>query len=316
MNRSSASIGKLGTSMALKQQERRELEESRQRKKWTSWTKRQLTTVFLLLFLIYFLLPFIWLLFAVTKTDTGLFSSFGLWFAPEFNLFANIQGVFTYSNGIFLTWLWNTIFYAVTSAVGAALIAALAGYAFAKFTFRGRNLLYAGIIASILVPNTALAIPTYFLVSKLGIVNTPLAVILPSLINPLGVFLMSIYTEQSLPQELLDAARIDGAGELRIFWSIAFRIFMPGFITVLLFSFVSTWNNYFLPLVVLNDPRYYPLTVGLASWNSQASAQGGGNLTFSLVTTGALISISLLIVAFVLLQRYWQSGLTIGSVKV
>lgn len=285
-------------------------------RRWTQWSNQQLRAIFLLVFLFYFLLPFIWLLFAVTKSNTDLFTSFGLWFAPHFNLWANLQDVFTYDNSIFLTWFWNTIFYAVSSSIGASLLAALTGYVFAKYQFGGKIPLYASILGAILVPNTALALPIFFLMSKFQIVNTPWAVILPSLVNPFGVYLMRIYTEQSVPDEILQSARMDGAGELRIFWQIALPMMVPGFITVLLFVFVSTWNNYFLPLVVLSNPQYYPLTVGLAAWNAQASSAGGGDHgLFALVVTGALLSISVLIIAFLFLQRYWQNGLSMGSVK-
>lgn len=137
--------------------------------------------------------------------------------------------------------------------------------------------------SSIMIPGTVLAIPTYLLLSKIDLVNTPLAVILPSLVSPFGVYLMRMYTRQAVPDELLDAARMDGAGEFRIFWSVALRILTPGFVTVLLFAFVSTRNNYFLPLLVLNDPTYYSLTLGLASWNAQASANGGAQVLYTLV---------------------------------
>ena len=113
----------------------------------------------------------------------------------------------------------------------------------------------------------------------------------------------------------MEAARIDGAGEFRTFWQIAFRLLAPGFVTVLLFNFVATWNNYFLPLVMLSEPRWYPLTVGLAQWNSQATAGGGAQAEFNIVITGSLLSVVPLIIAFIFLQRYWQSGLTAGSVK-
>ncbi len=283
--------------------------------KRTRWTRQSLATAFLLVFLVYFLLPLFWLIVSATKTNPDLFTSFGLWFAPDFNLFNNLADLFTHDSGVFSTWLWNTAYYATCSAVGAALIATLAGYAFAKFRFPGRTLVFAIILGSIMVPSTALAIPTYLLLSKIGLINTPLAVILPFLVSPFGVFLMRIYAEQAGPDELLDAARVDGAGELRIFRSIALRILAPGFVTVLLFSFVATWNNYFLPLLVLSDPTYYPLTLGLASWNAQASANGGAQLLYTLVLTGALISIVPLIVAFLFLQRYWQGGLTLGSIR-
>jgi multiple sugar transport system permease protein len=168
-----------------------------------------------------------------------------------------------------------------------------------------------------MVPTTALAIPTYLLFSKVGLVNTPWAVILPSLINPFGLYLMRIYAEEAVPAELIEAARMDGAGELRIFARIALRLLAPGLVTVLLFTLVTTWNNYFLPLIMLNDPKLYPVTVGLSSWADQAQNAGGGASSgmLSLVITGSLLSIIPLVVAFLFLQRYWQSGLSAGAVK-
>ena len=277
--------------------------------------KRGVNTILLLIFLIYTFLPLFYLVVSSTKSNAELFSTFGLWFASSFHLFSNLQEVFTHDGGIYLTWLWNTTYYSVVSAVGATFLATVAGYSFAKFRFRGRTPLFALVLGSIMIPQTALAIPTYLLLSKVGLVNTPLAVILPALAFPFGVYLMRVYAEQSIPDELLDAARVDGAGELRIFFRVALRILAPGFVTVLLFSFVFTWNNYFLPLIVLNDPGLYPLTVGLAQWNSQASAGGGAQALFPLVITGSLVGIFPIIVAFLFLQRYWQGGLTFGSLK-
>ncbi len=281
----------------------------------TNWIRQNLLLCVLFLFLIYFLLPLFWLIISTTKTNSDLFSSFGLWFSSDFNFFTNLHDVFAYGDGVFLKWLWNTAFYAGCSAIGAAAISSLAGYALTKFQFPGRMLISSIILGSIMIPSTALAIPLYLLLSKVSLINTALAVILPSLVSPIGVFLMRIYAEQAVPDELLDAARVDGAGELRIFWSVALRILAPGFVTVLLLAFVATWNNYFLPLLVLNDPNLYPLTVGLASWNAQAAAAGGSQALFTLVVTGALIGIAPLIVAFLFLQRYWQNGLTFGSLK-
>jgi multiple sugar transport system permease protein len=272
-------------------------------------------TIVLVAFLIYFLLPVAWLAVSATKTNQSLFSSFGLWFAHPFNLAANLRELFTHDDGVYARWLANTAYYAVASAVGASLIAAAAGYAFAKFRFPGQRLLFTVILGSIMVPSTALVIPTYLLLSKVGFINTPLAVIVPSLLSPFGVYLMRVYAEQAVPDELLDAARVDGAGEFRIFWRVAFRMLAPGFVTVLLFSFVATWNNYFLPLVVLSEPRYFPLTLGLATWNQQAAAGGGAQVLYTLVITGALVAIVPLIAAFLFLQRYWQGGLTLGSLR-
>lgn len=148
------------------------------------WTWQSLTTVFMAIMLIYFVLPLFWLIASATKTNPELFSTFGLWFAPDFNLWNNLVGVFTYDGGIFLTWLGNSIYYAVCSAIGASLIATLAGYVFAKFRFPGCTLIFAIILGSIMVPNTALAIPLYLLLSKVSLIDTPLAIILPSLVTP------------------------------------------------------------------------------------------------------------------------------------
>jgi multiple sugar transport system permease protein len=278
-------------------------------------SRGNLSVIFLIVFVIYFILPLFWLVVSATKTNSQLFSSFGLWFADGFNLLANLRDTFTHDGGIYIRWLLNTAYYSVTSAMGAALIATAAGYAFAKFNFRGRALSFAVILGAIMVPQTALVIPTYLLLSKVGIINTPLAVILPSLVNPLGVYLMRVYSEQAIPDELLDAARVDGAGEWRTLLSVAFPILAPGFVTVLLLSFVATWNNYFLPLTVLNDPNLYPVTVGLANWNDLAAASGAAQALFTLVITGALVAIIPLIIAFLVLQRYWQGGLTFGGLS-
>jgi multiple sugar transport system permease protein len=272
-------------------------------------------TFLLVLYLVYSLLPLFWLIVSATKSNSDLFSSFGLWFGRRFDFLANLHGVFTYGGGVYVRWLANTAVYAVTSAVGAAFLATLAGYALAKFEFPGRRAVFAIILGSIMVPQTALVIPIYLLLSKGHLINTPLAVILPSLVSPFGVYLMRVYAENSVPDELIDAARVDGAGELRIFLRVALRILAPGFATVLLFTFVATWNNYFLPLVVLSDPKFYPLTVGLASWNAQANANGGAQVLYTLVITGALVAIIPIIAAFLFLQRYWRSGLTFGSVR-
>jgi len=271
-------------------------------------------TLIMVAFLVYFMLPLFWLMVASTKSTSDLFDTFGLWFA-DFNLFQNIKEVFTYNDGVYLRWLLNTALYAVVSAGGAALLAALGGYAFAKFEFKGKGLLFGIILGSIMVPTTALAIPTYLLFSRVGMIDTPLAIIIPSLLSPFGIYLMRIYAQDSVPDSLIEAARIDGASEFRIFRQVAFRLMVPGFVTVLLFTLVATWNNYFLPLVMLNDPDLYPVTVGLSLWNAEGNAGGGARALFSLVVTGSLISIIPLMIAFLGLQRYWQSGLGTGGVK-
>jgi multiple sugar transport system permease protein len=140
-------------------------------------------------------------------------------------------------------------------------------------------------------------------------------VILPSLVSPFGVYLMRVYAADAISDSLIEAARVDGAGEFRIFWQVGFRLLGPGVVTVFLFALVATWNNYFLPLIMLNSSSLYPLTVGLAQQQAASAAGGGAQALFSTVITGSLVSIIPLIIAFLVLQRYWQAGLTAGGVK-
>lgn len=284
-----------------------------------SSTRRRSTplTIAMLAVLAYFLLPLFWLLIASTKSTQDLFNSFGLWFSHAPQLLSNIRATFTQDDGVFGRWLLNTVLYAGSSALAAALLAAAAGYGFAKYRFRGHGAAFNLVLGAIMIPTTALAIPTYLLFAKAGLVNTPWAVILPSLISPFGLYLMRIYAEDAVPDSLIEAARMDGAGEFRIFCTIGLRLLAPGLVTVILFTLVATWNNYFLPLIMLNDPNLYPITVGLSSWAAQAQNGGAGASSdmLALVVTGSLISIIPLVLAFLLLQRYWQSGLATGGVK-
>lgn len=274
-----------------------------------------LAYIFLFICLLYFLIPLVWLALASTKTNSGLFNTFGFWFGERFNLIDNIRDLFARDNGLFPIWMRNTLVYATTAAFGSAIISALAGYAFAQFHFYGRNVLFAIVLVSVFVPGTVFAVPLYLLLSKSGLTNSLLAVILPALVNPFGVYLMRIYSEQAVPAELLDAARVDGAGEFRIFTQIAFRLVAPGFVTVLLFAFVGAWNNYFLPLLVLGKTDLYPVIVGLAYWNSLATQSGNNQVLFAIVVTGAVIAILPIMILFLVLQRYWQNGLALGSIK-
>jgi multiple sugar transport system permease protein len=276
--------------------------------------KSRVLTAIMSLYLIYTLLPLVWLVISATKTQTSLLSTPGLSFGGDFALFANIIETFTYNNGIFFRWLGNTVLYVVAGAGGATLLATVAGYGLAKYDFAGRKAVFAVILGAIAIPGTALAVPTFLLFSDLGLTNTPLAIIIPSLISPFGLYLIWIYAADAIPDEMLEAARIDGAGEFRIFFQVALRQLVPGIVTVALFAVVSTWNNYFLPLIMLSEPKWYPLTVGLSQWNAQATG-AAARPVYHLVITGSLLTIVPLVIAFLLLQRFWQSGLSAGSVK-
>ena len=268
---------------------------------------------FLFVATIYFLLPLYWLIVSSTKSTSDLLGTFGLWFSGHLNLGANLQQLFTYQDHIYLRWIANTILYAVVSAVIGTLFSAMAGYALAKYSFRGRTLIFSIVLGAVLVPVTALVLPLYLLMSTWGLTNTYWSVLLPSMVSPFGVYLGRIYAAAAVPDDLLDAARVDGSGEFRTFATVAMRIMSPALVTIFLFQFVAVWNNFFLPLVMLSDQSLYPITLGLQTWNTTSGANQ--QLLYNLVVTGALVSVLPLISGFLLLQRYWRSGLTVGGIK-
>lgn len=263
----------------------------------------------------YFIVPIIWIFVNSTKNNEQLFSTFSLWFPDDWSLTTNITSLATQEGGVYLTWFRNTILYALSSAIGATVVSAMAGYALARFAFRGKIILEASILSMVMVPATVLVMPLYLMLSKLNMVNTIWSVILPSILSPFGVFLIKVFIESSIPDEILQAARIDRAGEFRIFWQIVLPMLRPALVTVFLFSLVSSWNNFFLPLVMLSEQKYYPLTVGLAAWFNQASQEGGNSILFNLVISGSLVAVVPLIISFIFLQRYWQGGINAGSIK-
>lgn len=274
-------------------------------------------SVVLIGFAVYFLLPIWWLVVASTKSMSGLFngSAGPLWFDRDFDLFANIAQLSAQGGGIYWRWLGNSFLYAMAGGLGATVLAVLAGYGFAKYSFSGRPAAFSLLLGSVMVPTTALVLPTFVLFSALGITNTIWAVILPSIMTPFGVYLMRIYAQDAIPDELMDAARIDGAGELRIFLTVALPLLKPAITTVMLLGVVGTWNNYFLPLALLSDPQLFPVTVGLGQWLTQSALAGGGQQLWNLVVIGALVSIIPLVIIFLAMQRYWQAGLSLGSLK-
>lgn len=271
-------------------------------------------TIVMTLMLLYCVVPLFWLVINATKPREELYTSFALWFSPNFALFDNIAAVFTYGDGEFLRWFANTLLYVIVGAGGATLLATLAGYGLAKYRFPGRRAVFAIILGALAIPGSVLAVPQFLMFSKLGLTNTPWSVIVPSLVSAFGLYLVWVYAAEAIPDELLEAARLDGAGELRIFFSISLRQLAPALITVLMFAVVATWNNYFLPLIMLSDPQWYPLTVGLNQWASKSTAVGTLPIP-ELVITGSLLTVLPISAAFLYLQRYWQSGLTAGSVK-
>jgi multiple sugar transport system permease protein len=266
---------------------------------------------FLFICAVYFVLPVYWVLVSSTKSTSDLFGSFGLWFS-HFILGSNLRLLFTTDQEIFLRWLGNSVLYAGVGAVLATVISAAGGYALAKYSFRGREALFSVILAGVMVPATALALPLYLMMSDIGLANSYLSVLLPSIVSPFGVYLARVYAASAVPDELIEAARMDGAGEFRIFAQIAAPAMTPALVTICLFTFVGIWNNFFLPLVMLSNQNLYPITLGLTVWEGQTYRDPS---FYQLTVTGAAVSAVLLIAAVISLQRFWRGGLTTGAIQ-
>ncbi|WP_228922407.1 carbohydrate ABC transporter permease [Streptomyces sp. DH7] len=275
------------------------------------WLSKSAVNVVLLIAAVYTLFPLVWLLTAATK-DAGNLLGGDVFSSQGFDLGHNLSELASYQDGIYFRWYGNSLLYAGIGALGCSLISVAAGYAFDKYRFRGKEKLFALVLLGVLLPSTALSLPLYLLAVETGTVNTYWAVLIPALVNPFGVYLSRIFSAGYIPDEVLEAARIDGAGELRTFWSVGLRMVMPGFVTVFLFQFTAIWNNFFLPLVMLSDKDLYPLSLGLYNWHSNANADPA---FYPMVVTGSLLAVTPLIIAFVTLQRHWKAGLTAGSVK-
>ncbi|QHC57858.1 carbohydrate ABC transporter permease [Rathayibacter sp. VKM Ac-2760] len=271
-----------------------------------------IVTAILMIVAVYFLIPVYWVVVAATKTTEDLFATYGFWFAPTFALWDNLGQVLTYDGGIFVRWFLNSVLYAGVGALLATYIAAAGGYALAKYEFKGSKLVFGTILAGVLVPGTATALPLFLLFSQMGIANTYWSVLIPSLVSPFGLFLCRIYAQATVDTAIIEAARIDGASELRIFHTLGLRILTPALVTVFLFQLVGIWNNYFLPLVMLSDTELFPITLGLNNWLSQVDRLPE---FYELTTGGVLLSIIPLAIAMIVLQRFWRGGLTEGSVK-
>lgn len=270
-----------------------------------------LTVALMTVFLLYSALPVWWLLVSSTKNLSDLYNTFGFGFA-RWNLGANLGRTLGYHGHIFIRWVWNSVLYSGLGAAGATAVSVAAGYALAKFRFRGRGMLFATTIGCSLLPGALLALPLYLLFSKIGLVGSIWSLLIPYFVNPFCVYLGRVYAEQSIPDELLEAARIDGAGELRIFTSISLRLMVTGAITIFMLDFIAIWNNFFLPLFMLNGERSYPVILGLYDWNLQTLQHQDMS---TLVITGSLLSIIPLALFVVSLQRYWRSGVLVGSIR-
>ncbi|WP_437385601.1 carbohydrate ABC transporter permease [Plantibacter flavus] len=270
----------------------------------------RVATIVLLLGAVYCLVPVAWVIIASSKSPRELFSTFS--FAPGTAFLDNLADLNAYSDGQFWQWCLNSVLYAGVGAVLSTIVSAMAGYALAKFRFRGRDTLFGILLAGVLVPGIVLAVPQYLLLAWVGLAGTYWSVLLPVIINPFGIFLCRVFATAAVPDETIEAARIDGASEVRIFVSMVMPMMIQGLVTVFVLQFVGIWNNFLLPFIMLSDQDKYPLTLGLYTFLSKGS---GDTDLYALVIIGSAVSVVPLILVFLWLQRYWRTDLLAGGLK-
>lgn len=253
-------------------------------------------------------LPLLWMIYSSFKT-TGEIFRYPPWLPPETWSFKNYTSLF--EGWAFQTWYRNSILYAGVQTALTLFFCSLAGFSFAKYQFRGKNLLFIILIGSTFIPFQLIVIPLFIQISRIGWVNTPYAMIIPWVAPAFGIFLMRQFTLY-VPSELIESARMDGASEFRIYWQIVLPLLQSGLIALGIFTFLSAWNSYLWPLMVLRGDETMVLTVGVASM--QAQAAGSATPFGEIMAASTLMSIPIIAV-FTALQRYFVAGLTAGAVK-
>jgi len=261
---------------------------------------------------LYCILPALWILIAATKSNAQLFSTAPYVPSLPGSFISNMSGILTYNHEIFLRWWLNSVIYAVGGGVLSTVIAGAAGYALGKYSFTGSRVIFRIIVAAVLLPPVLLTVPQYLLLAKFGLTNSYESVLLPQLVSPFAIYLCKIYAEAAVPDELMEAVRIDGGSEFRIFWSVGSRLMLPVLVTVLLLQFIAIWNNFLLPFVMLTNNSLYPLTLGLYG---MLMPTGGQPNQYSLVIGGVFLTIVPLAILFLSLQRFWRIDLISGGVK-
>jgi multiple sugar transport system permease protein len=270
-------------------------------------------------FVLFFVIPIAWLLLAGTKTSRQLLLNNPFSFGSFGTIVDNWNALAGFQQGIIWTWLGNSAVYSVSALAITLIVSIPAGYALALTDFRLRRPLLIITLIVMLIPNTALVLPVFLEVSSVHLVGTPLAVILPFSFFPFGVYLTYIYFSTSISRDLLDAARIDGAGELRVFAQVAMPLATPVIALVGFFNFTSNWNNYFLPFVMEPGGKS-PIQVGLAELLSNVALfnpTSAGSVTIQLpvLAMATLVSVAPVLIIFLFSQRFLVTGMTAGGTK-
>lgn len=283
------------------------------------WIGRALVAIVLLSFIAFFIVPIIWLILAPTKSNNQLLLEGPFSFGSIDQLVANWNELFAFGSGVFATWIGNSVFYSVTALIITLIVSIPAGYALALIEFKGRRLLLVTTLIVMLIPNTALVLPIFLELSAVRLIGSPLAVILPFSFFPFGVYLTYIYFSTAISRDLLNAARIDGAGELRVFGKIAMPLATPVIALVGFFSFVASWNNYFLPFLVVGGQKI-PVQVGLSNLLANVPAFNpttASSIVIQLPTLAlaTLLSVAPILIIFLFAQRFLVEGMTAGGTK-
>ncbi|WP_058834848.1 carbohydrate ABC transporter permease [Luteimonas abyssi] len=251
------------------------------------------------------LAPLLWMV-AVSFMHTGEASAFPPPLLPESPSLASYRELFARAGmGRYFV---NSLIVSGAITFGALLVNTLAGYAFAKLRFRGRDRLFQVLLGALVIPAQVAMLPLFLMMKGLGLVNTFGAVIIPALATVFGIFLVRQYA-RSIPDELLEAARIDGAGEFRIFFQIVLPMLKPVLVTLTIFTFMAAWNDFMWPLIVLTDQDNYTLPVAIAAISREHVQD------VEMMMAGAVITVLPVLLLFLLLQRYYIQGLLLGSVK-
>jgi len=251
------------------------------------------------------LFPLLWMLSA-SFMSSGEATTFPPHLIPHAPTFAQYRALFLRLN-IVRAFLSSSIV-AILVTGFSVLFGSMAGYAFAKLRFGGRERMFGFLLTAIIVPPQVGMLPLFLLMKKLHLVNTYWGVIIPSMVTVFGIFLIRQFM-LSVPQELLEAARIDGAGEFRIYWSVVMPLARPILATLATFMFMSTWNDFMWPLIILSNQSHHTLPVALAN------LLGEHALDVELMMAGAVITVLPVLIVFLVLQRYYIAGLMVGSVK-
>jgi multiple sugar transport system permease protein len=277
----------------------------------------------LAVFAIFFMGPVLWLLLAPTKSDKALIQSTPFAFGNFHHIALAWKHLNAFSDHIFRRWIENTLYYALSATAITLVVSVPAGYGLALGRFPGRKLVLSLTLIVMIMPAAALVLPIFLELNAMHLIGKSLAVILPFAFFPFGVYLAYIYYLTALPRDLLDAARVDGAGELQTFLRVALPLAKPVVALVFFFSFVADWNNFFLPYVLIADSNQYPITVGLdnllASTPSFNPSVGGGGQSVNIfkpeLALATIVAVIPVAVVFLFSQRALVRGLVGGAVK-